>query len=315
MRKKVLFIDSVHPVLFERLKNDGYNCIHAEDKNLDFIFDESFTVFGLVIRSRFYLDEEFLARFKNLRFIARAGSGLENIDQDYCLQNNITLFNSPEGNRNAVAEHALGLLLGIMNNIYIANNEIKVGFWNRESNRGEELKGKTVGIIGFGHNGRAFAEKLLAFGVSILAYDKYAAVPTENGIVNATLEMIYNQADVVSLHLPLTDETHYYADDAFFSQFSKPIYFINISRGKIVETSALVRAIQSRKIKASGLDVLEFEAQSFESLFNKEIPTPLLFLMNAPNVILTPHIAGWTQESNFLLSDVLADKILSYEFE
>ena len=314
MRRKVLFLDSVHSILFDRLQNAGYNCVHGEDKSLDFIYDEASTVFGLVIRSRFYLDEEFLARFKNLRFIARAGSGLENIDQDYCKQNNIALFNSPEGNRNAVAEHAMALLLGCMNNIYVANNEIKQGFWNRESNRGEELKGKTVGIIGFGHNGRAFAEKLVAFGLTVLAHDKYISVPNENGIINSSLEMIFSQADVVSLHLPLTDETYYYADDKFFASFSKPIYFINISRGKIVDTSSLVRAIQSGKIKASGLDVLEFEAQSFESLFNKEIPAPLLFLMNEPSVILTPHIAGWTKESNILLSDVLADKILSFSF-
>ena len=314
MRRKVLFLDSVHPVLFDRLKTDGYNCVHAEDENLEFIYNEASTVFGLVLRSRYFLGQEFLSHFNNLQFIARAGSGLENIDQEYCLQNNIALFNSPEGNSNAVAEHAMGLLLGCMNNIYIANNEIKQGFWNRESNRGEELKGKKVGIIGFGHNGRAFAEKLVAFGVTVLAHDKYISVPDENGIINSTLEMIFNQADVVSFHLPLTDETHYYADDKFFASFSKPIYFINISRGKVVDTSALVRAIQSRKIKASGLDVLEFEAQSFESLFNKEIPAPLLFLMNEPSVILTPHIAGWTQESNILLSDVLADKILSFSF-
>lgn len=314
MRRKVLFLDSVHPILFDRLKTDGYNCVHAEDENLEFIYNEASTVFGLVLRSRYFLGQEFLARFNNLRFIARAGSGLENIDQDYCMQNNIALFNSPEGNSNAVAEHAMGLLLGCMNNIYVSNNEIKQGFWNRESNRGEELKGKKVGIIGFGNNGRAFAKKLVAFGVTVLAHDKYISVPDENGIINSTLEMIFNQADVVSFHLPLTDETHYYADDKFFASFSKPIYFINISRGKVVDTSALVRAIQSRKIKASGLDVLEFEAQSFESLFNKEIPAPLLFLMNEPSVILTPHIAGWTKESNILLSDVLADKILSFSF-
>ena len=245
MRRKVLFLDSVHSILFDRLQNAGYNCVHGEDKSLDFIYDEASTVFGLVIRSRFYLDEEFLARFKNLRFIARAGSGLENIDQDYCKQNNIALFNSPEGNRNAVAEHAMALLLGCMNNIYVANNEIKQGFWNRESNRGVELKGKTVGIIGFGHNGRAFAEKLVAFGLTVLAHDKYISVPNKNGIINSSLEMIFNQADVVSIHLPLTDETYYYADDKFFASFSKPIYFINISRGKIVDTSSLVRAIQS----------------------------------------------------------------------
>ena len=224
------------------------------------------------------------------------------------------MFNSPEGNRNAVAEHVLALLLGLMNNIVQANDEINKGFWNRESNRGEELKGKTIGIIGYGHNGKATAEKLLSFGLTILYYDKYAQVPDNKHIKSASLATIFNEADVVSLHLPLTEETHYFADSDFFTAFRKPIYFLNIARGKIVDTSALVTALKSGIVKAAGLDVLEYEETNFERLLNEQHFEHLAFLKQAPNVILTPHIAGWTMESNFLLSDVLADKILSFSF-
>ena len=314
MKNKVLFLDSVHPVLSQRLSEENYQCIDGFNENIDFIYNEAPEVFGLVVRSRFRLDELFLSRFPALRFIARSGSGLDNIDQLYCKKNNIALFNSPEGNRNAVAEHVLALLLGLMNNIVQANDEINKGFWNRESNRGEELKGKTIGIIGYGHNGKATAEKLVSFGLTILYYDKYSQVPDNKHIKSASLATIFNEADVVSLHLPLTEETHYFADLDFFTAFRKPIYFLNIARGKIVDTSALVTALKSGIVKAAGLDVLEYEETNFERLLNDQHSEHLAFLKQAPNVILTPHIAGWTTESNFLLSDVLADKILSFSF-
>ena len=314
MKNKVLFLDSVHPVLSQRLSEENYQCIDGFNENIDFIYNEAPDVFGLVVRSRFRLDELFLSRFPALRFIARSGSGLDNIDQLYCKKNNIALFNSPEGNRNAVAEHVLALLLGLMNNIVQANDEINKGFWNRESNRGEELKGKTIGIIGYGHNGKATAEKLVSFGLTILYYDKYSQVPDNKHIKSASLATIFNEADVVSLHLPLTEETHYFADSDFFTAFRKPIYFLNIARGKIVDTSALVTALKSGIVKAAGLDVLEYEETNFERLLNDQHSEHLAFLKQAPNVILTPHIAGWTTESNFLLSDVLADKILSFSF-
>ena len=314
MKNKVLFLDSVHPVLSQRLSEENYQCVDGFNENIDFIYNEAPEVFGLVVRSRFRLDELFLSRFPALRFIARSGSGLDNIDQLYCKKDNIALFNSPEGNRNAVAEHVLALLLGLMNNIVQANDEINKGFWNRESNRGEELKGKTIGIIGYGHNGKATAEKLVSFGLTILYYDKYAQVPDNKHIKSASLATIFNEADVVSLHLPLTEETHYFADSDFFTAFRKPIYFLNIARGKIVDTSALVTALKSGIVKAAGLDVLEYEETNFERLLNDQHSEHLAFLKQAPNVILTPHIAGWTTESNFLLSDVLADKILSFSF-
>ena len=314
MKNKVLFLDSVHPILSQRLSEKNYHCIDGFNKNIDFIYKEASEVFGLVVRSRFRLDELFLSRFPALRFIARSGSGLDNIDQPYCQKNKIALFNSPEGNRNAVAEHVLALLLVLMNNIVQANDEINKGFWNRESNRGEELKGKTVGIIGYGHNGKEFAKKLISFGSTILYYDKYNQVPDNKHIKGASLATIFNEADVVSLHLPLTEETHYFADLDFFMAFRKPIYFLNIARGKIVDTAALVTALKSDIVKAAGLDVLEYEETSFERLFNDQNSKDLSFLRQAPNVVLTPHIAGWTKESDFLLSDVLADKILQHNF-
>ena len=314
MKKIVLFLDSVHPVLSERLMDEDYYCLYDYQNSIEFIYNTYPDIFGLVIRSRINLTSEALARFTNLRFIARSGSGLENIDTEYCRENNIAVFNSPEGNRNAVAEHAIGLLLTMLNNITKSNNQIKQAVWERELNRGEELKGKTVGIIGFGHNGKAFAEKLLSFGVLILAFDKYVEVESNQGIRSASLEEIYELSDVVSLHLPLTDETFYYANKAFFQYFKKNIYFLNIARGKLVQTTELVEALKCGKVIAAGLDVVEYEEGSFESLQVDETPEPLTYLMNSSLVILTPHIAGWTKESYFLLSDVLADKILSFSF-
>lgn len=314
MKNKVLFLDSVHPVLSERLTDENYSCLYDYQNPIEIIYDFYPDIFGLVIRSRINLSSEVLSRFDNLRFIARSGSGLENIDTGYCRENNIAVFNSPEGNRNAVAEHAMGLLLSMMNNITKSSNQIKQAVWERELNRGEELKGKTIGIIGFGHNGKAFAEKLLSFGVLILAYDKYTHVESKHGIKSATLEEIYNFSDVVSLHLPLTEETFYYANKSFFHNFKKNIYFLNIARGKLVETAELVTALKCGKVRAAGLDVVEYEEGSFESLQIGETPEPMIYLMNSTQVILTPHIAGWTVESNFLLSDVLADKILSFSF-
>lgn len=315
MKKTVLFLDRVHPVLSERLMDEDYYCLYDYKNSIEFIYNTYPDVFGLVIRSRINLTSEVLSRFTNLRFIARSGSGLENIDTVYCGENNIAVFNSPEGNRNAVAEHAMGLLLAMLNNITKSSNQIKRAVWERELNRGEELKGKTIGIIGFGHNGKAFAEKLVSFGVLILAYDKYVEVESNHGIKSASLEEIYELSDVVSLHLPLTDETFYYANKTFFQHFKKNIYFLNIARGKLVETTELVEALKCGKVRATGLDVLEYEEGSFESLQVDETPEPMTYLMSSSSVILTPHIAGWTKESYFLLSDVLADKILSFSFD
>lgn len=306
----ILFLDEVHEILANRLTEAGHNCIHAEEKSLDESLELVKTAEGIVIRSRFPMNESFLKHALQLKFIARSGAGMENIDVPYCTERGITLYNSPEGNRNAVAEHALGMLLSLMNKLNSADQEVRIGKWDREGNRGIELDGKTVGIIGYGNNGKAFAKKLRGFDVNVLAYDKYKQSYGSDFVKECTLDAILDQADVISFHIPQNKETLFFANDAFFSKIEKPIFLLNLSRGKIVETEALVKAIESGKVLGAGLDVLEYEKSSFESFFEQELPLPFQYLLNSPKVILTPHVGGWTNESYFKLSDVLADKIL-----
>jgi len=311
--RKVLFIDTVHPILHERLVKAGFECIIGIKFSLEEVQAVLPKTFGLVIRSRFTLNAEFLANANQLKFIARSGSGLENIEQNYCKEKGITLFNSPEGNRNAVAEHALGMLLVLLNKLHIADLQIRNGVWNREANRGEELDGKTVGIIGYGNNGAAFAKKLRGFDVKVMVYDKYKTGFGDHFVQECTFEAIKEQADVVSFHIPQNKETKYWANEDFFNSFVKPILLLNLSRGKIVNTKDLVSALKSGKVRGAGLDVLEFETKSFESFFEQHLPEEFQYLIAAENVVLTPHVGGWTTESYFKLSDVLADKILEWE--
>lgn len=306
----VLFLDEVHEVLENRLTKAGHICVNATEKSLEECLILAKKADGIVIRSRFPMDESFLKEATQLKFIARSGAGMENIDVPYCEQRGIILYNSPEGNRNAVAEHALGMLLSLMNKINMADQEVKHGIWNREGNRGIELDGKTVGIIGYGNNGKAFAKKLRGFDVNVIAYDKYKQSFGSDFVKECTLQAILDQADVISFHIPQNEETVYFANADFFDRIAKPVFFLNLSRGKVVETAALVDAIESGKVLGAGLDVLEYEKSSFESFFNQEIPRPFHYLLNSPKVILTPHVGGWTTESYFKLSNVLADKIL-----
>ena len=309
---KVFFIDKVHPVLQERLVRNGFDCINATNFSMDDLLVHKNEVQGMVIRARFFLTPDFLSNFPNLSFIARSGSGLENIDSAYCKAHNIQLFNSPEGNRNAVAEHALGMLLAIMNKLCKANEQIKRGIWKREENRGEELDGKTIGIIGYGNNGAAFAKKLRGFDVKVLAYDKYKQGFGDAFVQESTLDAIFNTADVVSLHIPQNKETVAFVNEAFINSFKKPFYLLNLSRGKIVHTESLIKALESNKIKAAGLDVLEYESKDFESIFANQLPAAFQYLLTSDRVLLSPHVGGWTKESYFKLSDVLADKIISF---
>ena len=310
--KKVLFVDNVHPILKDRLSSRGFLCIDGTKMSRTEIEMELMHAFGIVIRARFTLDKEFIKSAKQLKFIARSGSGLENIDQSYCKERNILLFNSPEGNRNAVAEHALGMLLTLLNKINQADKQVKNGVWDREGNRGEELDGKTIGLIGYGNNGAAFAKKLRGFDVKVLAYDKYKTGFGDHFVQECTLEAIFQQVDVVSFHIPLNKETKYFANDAFFDSFSKPVRLLNLSRGKIVNTKDLVSALKAKKVVGACLDVLEFETKSFESFFEQHLPEEFDYLIHSENVILTPHVGGWTTESYFKLSNVLADKILDW---
>jgi D-3-phosphoglycerate dehydrogenase len=312
-QRLVLFIDSVHPILEEKLSQAGFLCQRHFKTTFEDLQNILPQAHGLVIRSRFTIDDTFLAFCPNLQFIARSGSGLENIDVKLCQHLGIRLYNSPEGNRNAVAEHALGMLLSLMNKLNKADSEIKEGVWNREENRGEELDGKTVGIIGYGNNGAAFAKKLRGFDVKVLAYDKYKTGFGDHQVQECTLAAIQEQADVLSFHVPQNQETRCYFSAAFLALMARPFYLLNLSRGKVVSTSALVEGLKSGQIKGAGLDVLEYEQKSFESFFTQEMPLEFQYLVAAKNVILTPHVAGWTTESYVKLSSVLADKILADE--
>lgn len=308
----VVFLDTAHEVLDQMLAQNGYTTLHWEDKPTDWIKENIHIAEGIVIRSRIPMNSEFLALAPNLQFIARSGAGMENIDLDYCDAHQIECFNAPEGNRNAVAEHALGMLLALFNRITIGDNEIRNGEWRREANRGVELDGKTVGIIGFGNNGSAFAQKLKGFDVKILAYDKYKSGFGDNYIYESSLKDILEHADIISLHIPLTDETRMMVNQSFWESCKKSVYFINLSRGPIVNTQDLVNAIKDRTVMGACLDVLEHEKSSFENFFkDSSMPKDLQALLSLENVIVSPHVGGWTHESYYKLSKVLADKIIS----
>ncbi len=309
--KKVLFLDSVHEILSQRLTQLGYICLHEYEASLaelTLLLRESY---GIVIRSRIPVDKQFIDRCPNLKWIARSGSGLENIAVDYAQDKGIRVFNSPEGNRDSVGEQTIGMLLMLLNNMKTADAEVRQGKWRREENRGYELAGKTVGIIGYGVMGSGLAKKLIGFGCTVIAHDKYKKNFGHSFVKEVPLEAIFEQSDIVSLHLPLNKETIYYADSAFFSKFSKPIYFINTSRGKNLQTSALVTAMKEGRVPGACLDVLEYEKSSLEGLEFSHLPEDLQWLIQSEKTILTPHIAGWTHESYFKLSNVLADKIES----
>lgn len=310
MKGKVIFIDSVHPILEEQLKSEGFEVdLHFKTPLEDLIpILPEFT--GLVIRSRITLDAAFFDHAPNLRFVARSGSGLENIDLEAAYQRGIKVYSSPEGNKDAVGEHAIAMLLALFNKIIQADTQVRSGLWLREENRGLELAGKTVGIIGYGHMGSSFAKKLSGFDCTVIAYDKYLSAFPDAFAQQVNLEDIYSKSDVVSIHLPLGAETKYYANSAFFNSFKKPIYFINTSRGQQVKTDDLVHAMQSNRVLGACLDVLEFEKKSLEGLDISTLPESLQYLIKSDRVILSPHVAGWTVESYIKLSSVLGEKII-----
>ncbi|PTM05211.1 MAG: hydroxyacid dehydrogenase [Bacteroidetes bacterium] len=309
----VFIIDTVHPSLLAGLRQMGFSIIEEYKKAATEIpWPE---VEGMVIRSRFPLDASLLAQATNLKFIARVGAGLENIDRNFCAAKGIELIAAPEGNRNAVAEHALGMLLSILNRLRIADREVRSGIWLREENRGYEIAGKTVGIIGFGQMGSAFAEKLASFHCRILSYDKYKSNYAPVGIEEVDLKTLQAEADILSIHIPQTDENIKLVDATFLAQFKKPIYLINTARGKIVESHSLVAAIESGAVLGACLDVLEYEKSSFESIFQGEKPAALDYLLKSDKVILSPHIAGWSFESNEKMAQVILKKLKTLNYE
>lgn len=311
---KVLHIDSNHPVLWDQLQQSGFINHSDFSSSKEEIESKIQDYQGIVIRSRFKIDKEFLDKATNLQFIARVGAGLESIDCDYAASKNITLIAAPEGNRNAVAEHTLGMVLSLFNKLNEAGSEIRAGHWNRESNRGHELDGKTVGIIGYGNMGKSFAKKLRGFDVEVLCYDILENVGDANA-KQVSLHEFQQKVDVVSLHIPWTPETDKMVDSDFINGFAKPFWIVNTSRGKNIVTADLVAAMKSGKILGAGLDVLEYEKLSFETLFkDKDTPEAFQYLLKAKNVILTPHIAGWTFESHERLAQVIVDKIKAKYF-
>lgn len=308
--KKILFVDSLHSFLYNELKKRGYHCVEGYHFSKDEIQAMSSDFYGLVIRSRIKIDSAFIDNCNQLKFIARAGSGMENIDEEYAKSKGIICLNAPEGNRQAVAEHALAMLLNLFNHLTTADVEVRQQIWKREANRGTELSRKIIGIIGYGNTGSAFAKLLAGFDVKVLAYDKYKTGFGQAHVTECSMDDIFEQADILSLHIPLTNETHHLLNKAFLQRFKKPIYIINTSRGSCVDTHALVDGLNNGTLKGACLDVLEQEHTSFSSV----VPTPEYNeLAASKKVILSPHIAGWTVESHLKIAHVLFEKIQNLE--
>jgi D-3-phosphoglycerate dehydrogenase len=308
-KPKILIVDDLHPAFKNEAQDLGYQVddfplIKKEEVLLILKNYE-----GLAIRTKFRVDEEVINAAPNLKFVARAGAGMDNIDVAYADEKNIQLINAPEGNADAVGEHCLGMLLSLMNNFGKADTEIRNGIWDREGNRGYELKGKTVAIIGYGHMGQSFAKKLKGFEVKVLAYDKYKTNFSDDFATEASMEEVVKYADVLSLHIPLNKETKQLVNEDYFSYFKKPIFFINAARGEIVNTKAVLGAINNGKILGAGLDVLEKE--KFPALADAEFYNDLI---KEGKLILTPHIGGWTFDSYRKISEVLIAKLKNLEF-
>lgn len=311
---RVLFLDIVHPILDETLTANGFTCDHDYRCTYDEALDLIPNYEGLVIRSRIPVDAKFLSAARSLKFIARSGAGLENIDLHAAASANIAVFNSPEGNMDAVGEHAIGMLLMLFNKLNFADAEVRNGEWNREKNRGLELAGKTVGIIGFGFMGSAFAKKLSGFDCTILAYDKYKSNYAPEYVKEVSLQYLQQNADIISIHLPLSPETNYYVDRKFIDSCEKPFFLINTARGRHVKISDLLAGLASAKVLGACLDVLEYEMNSFEKLSSSYLPEDFKKLAASEQVVLSPHVAGWTIESYKKLSLYLAEKILAAKF-
>ena len=307
---KILHIDSNHPILISTLKKNGYiNDLDISSSKEDIIkIIKSYD--GLILRSRFKIDKDFIDKACNLKFIARVGSGLENIDCNYAKSKNIEVISSPEGNSNAVGEHAMGLLLSLLNNINISSNQVKKGLWFREKNRGFEIEGKTVAIFGMGNTGKSFAKKISGFNCKVIFYDIDEKIESKYA-KKTSLDSLCKNADIVSLHLPFTTKTNDLFNKEFIQKFDKPFWLINTSRGKIVNTPNLIDALNNNKILGVGLDVIDIESSSFNNI-EKELNPYFYQLINLKNVIITPHIAGWTFESNVKLSQIIIEKTQAY---
>ncbi|MBK7338877.1 MAG: hydroxyacid dehydrogenase [Saprospirales bacterium] len=307
--KKVLFLNKPHPLLPERLEAIGIICeedLHSSESELE---DRIGDYFGIVLRSRISLGRDLISRAKNLRFIAREGVGLEHIDTDFAESQGIAVLISPEGSKDTVAEHTLGLLLSLLNNLSRADRQLREGQWIREANRGVEVKGKTVGLLGYGNMGAAVAKKLQGFDARVIAYDKYKSNYGDAYARAVSLEQLHDETDLFSIHIPYSPANHYFIDGAFLERFRKPIYLINTARGMVLNTADLVEQLRKGKVLGAALDVIEYEEGSFDRIRPGDWPAPMKYLLEADNVVLNPHIAGWSFESKKAHAEVLAFKI------
>lgn len=307
MKTNILIVDDIHEVMLEKFDQAGIAYNYQPDISREEAEKIISLYSGLVIRSKFQVDQAFFELAPNLRFIARAGAGMDNIDDAIALQRKVMLISANEGNRDAVGEHMIGMLLSLMNNLNRSDQQVRAGQWLREANRGYELKGRTVGLVGYGHNGMAMAKKLSGFDVKVLAYDKYRTDYTDQYATEANMEKIYQEADVISFHIPLTDETRGMINRDYLSKFEKPIFFLLGARGGVVEVPAVLQALDEGAILGAAFDVLPVE--KFPKLAEQ---TWYPDLISRDNVILSPHVAGWTFESYYKLSEVAADKIIAF---
>ncbi len=306
---KILHLDVNHQLIIDQFNELGFSNDEDYTSTKEEIEAKIQNYDGIIIRSRFTIDQTFINKATNLKFIGRLGAGLENIDTAYAKNKNIFLASAPEGNRNAVGEHTLGMLLSLFNKLNTADKEVRSGKWQREENRGVELDGKTVGIIGYGNMGKAFAKKLRGFDVEVVCYDIEGGVGDDSARQVGILEL-YQKTDVLSLHVPETELTKGMVNTEFIEKFHKPFWLLNTARGKCVNTSDLVKALEDKKILGAGLDVLEYEKSSFENMLNDgNLPDAFQYLVKANNVLFTPHVAGWTVESKQKLAQTIVDKI------
>ncbi len=303
---KVLFIDTAHTELALRLEKQGFECDYFEGFQREDFLRIAKEYSGIIIRSKIKLDQEFLRECTNLKFIGRVGAGMENIDKEFAEKNGISCLNAPEGNRDAVAEQAIGMLLALFNKLITSDNEVRRRIWIREGNRGYEIGGKTIGIIGYGNTGMAMAKKLSGFDANVIAYDKYKKDYSDEFVTESDMQTLFEKCDIVSLHIPLTKETEFLVNTDFIKSFKKDVYIINTSRGKVLKTHDLVEMLDSGKVRGACLDVLEYEGLSFETI---DLPEEFDSLITKKNVVLSPHIAGWTHESNFKMATTITDKV------
>jgi D-3-phosphoglycerate dehydrogenase / 2-oxoglutarate reductase len=306
---KILFLDSVHPHLKDALLALGMQCEHDYSSSKDEVIKKVDQYHGIIIRSRFKLDSNFLSHAHSLKFIARVGAGMENIEVAFAESLGIKCLHAPEGNRDAVGEHSIAMLLCLFNNICRADREVRGSIWRREENRGMELSGSTVGIIGYGNMGSAFAQRLVGFDVKVLAYDKFKSGFSDVYVKESSMEELFEKCDVLSLHVPLTEDTDQMVNDSFLKSFNKPIVIINTARGRVISTNDLVSNLKTGQVRGACLDVLEYEKSSFEKLDENKLPEAFKYLIKSDKVVLSPHIAGWTQESNYKMAEVLVRKI------